>query len=71
MALSIHCPVCTHSQRAVIDAALAAGEAPRDLGGQYGLLTTALARHKRVCLGLGRTTGRRRERRASNGGVLC
>ncbi len=53
MALPMHCPVCTHSQRAVIDVALTAGEAPRDLGGQYGLPTAAIARHKRVCLGLG------------------
>ncbi len=62
MALSIHCPVCTHSQRAVIDAALATGETPQALGGQYGLPTVALARHKRVCLGLGRSTRSSRPR---------
>jgi len=61
----IYCLVCTHSQSAAIDAALMAGEAPRDLGGQYGLPFKALSQHKRVCLGQGRPTSRRRRRERS------
>jgi len=59
MPQSIYCEVCRHSQRAVIDAALAAGESPRGLGGQYGLPTAAISRHKHACLGLGRSTSSR------------
>lgn len=54
MSQPIHCEVCTHSQRAVIDAALAAGGVPHELSGQYGLPFKALSQHKRICLGQGR-----------------
>lgn len=56
MAQSVHCSVCASSQAHIIEAALTAGATPSDLGGQYGLPTVAIARHKRVCLGLGRST---------------
>jgi len=59
MALPMHCPICTHSQSAAVDAALMAGESPRGLGGQYGLPTAAISRHKHACLGLGRSTSSR------------
>ncbi len=56
MAQSVYCPVCASSQAHAIEAALATGQRPSDLGGQYGLPTTAIARHKCICLGLGRAT---------------
>ncbi len=40
------CTVCTHSQRAAIDAALVAGESFRYVAERFGTSATALFRHK-------------------------
>lgn len=39
------CTVCTHPQRAAIDAALLAGESLRNIAQRYGTSVTALHRH--------------------------
>ena len=44
------CSICQHPQRPVIDAALAAGEALRNIRQRCGTSTTALHRHKHTPL---------------------
>lgn len=39
------CRVCAHAERATIDAALAAGNALRDIAGRFGVTKDALSRH--------------------------
>jgi hypothetical protein len=39
------CTICTHAQRAAIEAALVAGNGHRDIAGRFGLSKTAVARH--------------------------
>src|SRR5438105_1095656 len=40
------CTVCTHAERAAIDAALVAGDASRDVARRFGLSATAASRHR-------------------------
>ena len=40
------CTICTHEQRAAIDAALVAGEPNRRIAAQYSLSEAAIRRHK-------------------------
>jgi len=50
MPLIATCPICSHSQAALIDAALLAGEPSRLLVQQYGVTLRDVARHKRAHL---------------------
>ncbi len=40
------CSICTHAERAAINAALLAGTALRDIAGQFGVSKSSLDRHK-------------------------
>ncbi len=40
------CTICTHPERALIDAALVRSEPIRDIAGRFGIAKSAVARHK-------------------------
>lgn len=44
------CTICTHTERAAIEAGLEAGQPLRDIAGAYGTSKTALHRHRQVHL---------------------